>query len=105
MNAQKRTPKSHKRWTAEHDEAIRQLSSAAQRVEESDTPDTRAELAEAVEAAREAGVGWTKIGDTLGIASGNAYQRYRQRPGSSGGRHPRACYESAPHRDAGEPDC
>jgi hypothetical protein len=26
------------------------------------------------------GIGWTKIGDTLGIASGNAYHRYRKRP-------------------------
>ena len=31
-------------------------------------------------AARDAGVGWGRIGDTLGIRRGNAYQRYRKRP-------------------------
>lgn len=30
-------------------------------------------------AARDAGIGWGRIGDTLGIRRGNAYQRYRKR--------------------------
>ncbi|MDP9166675.1 MAG: hypothetical protein M3O32_11555 [Actinomycetota bacterium] len=33
----------------------------------------------AVDAAREVGVEWGRIGDVLGIARGNAYQRYRRR--------------------------
>jgi hypothetical protein len=40
----------------------------------------RDELQAAVDAARDIGLGWTKIGDALGIARGNAYQRYRKRP-------------------------
>lgn len=82
MNECRPTARAGNRWTSEHDAAVRHVAAAAQRVEESDTPDSRAALAEAVEAARKTGVGWTKIGDTLGIASGNAYQRYRKRPES-----------------------
>jgi hypothetical protein len=37
-------------------------------------------LREAIDAARAAGVGWGTIGQKLGIARGNAYQRYRKRP-------------------------
>ncbi|GAB7066797.1 hypothetical protein H7J06_28380 [Mycobacterium hodleri] len=33
----------------------------------------------AVDAARDAGVAWGEIGDVLGLARGNAYQRYRHR--------------------------
>jgi hypothetical protein len=39
---------------------------------------SRHELQVAVDAARMIGVGWTKIGGTLGIRSGNAYQKYRK---------------------------
>jgi hypothetical protein len=34
----------------------------------------------AVDAARDLGVEWGPIGSALGIARGNAYQRYRKRP-------------------------
>jgi len=37
-----------------------------------------AQLRAAVCAARQAGIEWGKIGDVLGIARGNAYQRYRR---------------------------
>ena len=33
-----------------------------------------------VDSARDAGVTWSSIGDVLGLARGNAYQRYRRRP-------------------------
>ena len=39
------------------------------------------ELRDAVDAARALGVEWGEIGAALGIARGNAYQRYRKRPG------------------------
>jgi hypothetical protein len=34
----------------------------------------------AVDAARDLGVEWGQIGSALGIARGNAYQRYRRKP-------------------------
>lgn len=40
----------------------------------------RCALQSAVDAARLIGIGWTKIGETLGIRRGNAYQRYRRPP-------------------------
>ena len=79
MNNQPRNPKSRNTWTAEHDAAVRHLADATQQVKEADTPISQEHLRAAVDAARELGVGWTRIGDTLGIASGNAYQRYRKR--------------------------
>lgn len=82
MNTQRRKSKSHRGWTAEHDTALHRLADAALEVERSDTPSTQEQLRSAVDAARDVGVGWTKIGDTLGIASGNAYQRYRKRAAS-----------------------
>jgi hypothetical protein len=63
--------------------AVELLAAANQRLESADTADSRRDLHEAVDAARDAGVGWTRIGDTLGIASGNAYQRYRKRSSPS----------------------
>jgi hypothetical protein len=80
MNHRPRKPKSHSERTAEQEAVVRLLADAAQQVKEADTPISREQLRSAVDAARGAGVGWTKIGDTLGIASGNAYQRYRRRP-------------------------
>ncbi len=106
MNAQPRKVKVRSIWTAEHDAVMQQIAAAAQRVKESDTPGTRAELFEAVEAARIVGIGWTKIGDTLGIASGNAYKRYRKHPESSGARQLRTNHEDASERcGAGESNC
>ncbi|MBJ7339328.1 hypothetical protein [Mycolicibacterium sp.] len=87
MNDQPRKRRSHRRWTAEHEAAVLSLADAAQQFRDADTPISRERLESAVHAARDAGVGWTKIGDTLGIASGNAYQRYRKRHGSSDGAH------------------
>jgi hypothetical protein len=37
------------------------------------------ELQSAVDAARELGAGWGQIGAALGIARGNAYQRFRKK--------------------------
>lgn len=79
MNPPRRKTKSHSVWTAEHDTAVRRLADAAQEVKHSDTPSSQQQLRSAVDAARDMGIGWTKIGDTLGIASGNAYHRYRKR--------------------------
>ena len=83
MNEQPRKPKLRNGWTAEQEAAVRQLANAVQQVQYANTPISQEQLRSAVDAARDAGVGWTKIGDTLGIASGNAYQRYRRRPKSS----------------------
>ena len=63
--------------------AVELLAAARQRFEAEDTADSRRDLQRAVDAARDVGVGWTRIGDTLGIASGNAYQRYRKRSSPS----------------------
>jgi hypothetical protein len=60
--------------------ALSRLATATRMVEDTGTPAARSDLQQAVDAARELGIGWTKIGDVLGIASGNAYQRYRKRP-------------------------
>lgn len=84
MSDQPRKPKSPNTWTAEHDTALRRIADAAQQVAAGDTPVTQQRLREAIDAARDVGIGWTRIGDTLGIASGNAYQRYRRRPSSRG---------------------
>lgn len=86
MNDQPRKTEPHRRRTVEQEAALRRLADADRQVRETDTPASREQLRSAVDAARDAGVGWTKIGDTLGIASGNAYQRYRRRPSSSGQR-------------------
>lgn len=37
-------------------------------------------LRSSVDRARDVGMAWGRIGDILGIARGNAYQRYRRRP-------------------------
>ncbi len=46
---------------------------------ESDIEAARDRVQDAVDAARSVGIGWEQIGETLGIARGNAYQRYRHR--------------------------
>lgn len=79
MNTPRRKTKSHSGWTAEHDTAVSRLADAAREAQYSNTPDSQEQLRSAVDAARDIGIGWTKIGDTLGIASGNAYHRYRKR--------------------------
>lgn len=65
-------------WTAEQDAALERLAEAHRLAAENHTPEAREQIRLAVDAAREVGVGWTRIGDTLGIAGGNAYQRYRK---------------------------
>jgi hypothetical protein len=42
--------------------------------------DADKQLRDAIDAAREAGIAWGVIGDRLGMARGNAYQKYRKRP-------------------------
>ena len=79
MDTPHRKNKSRNGWTAEHDAALSRLADAASEVRYADTPISQEQLRSAVDAARDVGVGWTKKGDTLGIASGNAYQRYRKR--------------------------
>jgi hypothetical protein len=44
---------------------------------ESDIEAAKGRVQDAVDAARNVGVGWEQIGETLGIARGNAYQRHR----------------------------
>ncbi|MET0474598.1 MAG: hypothetical protein ABW001_08160 [Mycobacterium sp.] len=80
MNDQARKTRMRGKWTAEHDDALQRLAQAHDRVKESDTSVSRDELSRAVDAARAVGIGWTMIGNALGIASGNAYHRYRKRP-------------------------
>ena len=80
MNYEPPKPKSHFTSTAEHEVAVRRISDAAQQVQLADTPVSREQLRAAVDEARDAGVGWKMIGDTLGIGRGNAYKRYRTRP-------------------------
>jgi hypothetical protein len=60
MNDQPRKPQSHCKWTVEQEAALRHLVDAVQQVQEADTPISRERLTSAVEAARDAGVGWTK---------------------------------------------
>ncbi|GLP75550.1 hypothetical protein TUM20983_26600 [Mycobacterium antarcticum] len=96
MNDQPRKPKVRNNWTNAHDDALARIAAAAERVKRCDSPGTRAALFEAVEAARVAGVGWTKIGDTLGIASGNAYKRYRKRPQATSTLHLRTTHQDEP---------
>jgi hypothetical protein len=60
MNDRPRKPESHCRWTVEQEAALRHLVDAVQQVQEADTPASREQLRSAVDAARDAGVGWTK---------------------------------------------
>lgn len=61
------------------EEAVELLAAAARHDAATRSPESKDDVRRAVDAARDVGVGWTRIGDTLGIASGNAYQRYRKR--------------------------
>ena len=85
MNTAPRKSKLRRRWTSDHDVAVQRLAAAFEHVRHADSPAAQEQLRSAVDAARQVGVGWTRIGDTLGIASGNAYQRYRMRRRSSQG--------------------
>jgi hypothetical protein len=60
MNSQPRKSQPHGRWTVEQEAALRHLADAAQQVQEADTPSSREQLRSAVDAARDAGVGWSK---------------------------------------------
>jgi hypothetical protein len=60
MNDQPRESRPHCRWTVEQEAAVRHLADAVQQVQEADTPISRERLRAAVDAARDAGVGWTK---------------------------------------------
>jgi hypothetical protein len=53
-----------------------------------DTATASCRLQEAVDAARDAGTGWTQIGDALGIRRGNAYKRFHKRSASPPGNAP-----------------
>ena len=66
--------------------ALRRVEAAFDRVNElsplqdaEESARAKRVLHAAVDAAREVGVEWGRIGDVLGIARGNAYQRYRRR--------------------------
>lgn len=59
--------------------AGRELSAAKQSGSISALNLARRELQDAVDAARELGAGWGQIGAALGIARGNAYQRFRKK--------------------------
>lgn len=70
----------HGPWTAEQTATIESLAAAARDAADAPSAEATARVRQAAEVARDAGVGWTTIGETLGIARGNAYQRYRKRP-------------------------
>ena len=76
-----RNSSARRQWLAEQDAAIERLATAAASVGSHRDVEANRLVQTAVDAARDAGVGWTRIGDTLGIAGGCAYQRYRKRPG------------------------
>jgi hypothetical protein len=83
MNAQQHggpIPLARSQRAAHEAAALSRLAIAGQSAQTAKTPAAHSELQQAVDAARELGVGWTKIGDVLGIARGSAYQRYRKRP-------------------------
>lgn len=65
-------------WTPEQDAAVEKLVAVAQCAAALHGPEAKDEIHRAVNAARATGVGWTRIGDALGIAGGNAYQKYRK---------------------------
>jgi hypothetical protein len=80
MNVDRRGAVARARSMAEQDAAVETLAAAAALAQQLRIPQYDDLLRAAVDAARDAGVGWMRIGDTLGIARGNAYQRYRKRP-------------------------
>jgi hypothetical protein len=67
--------------------AIRSISLAAEacaqakgRRDVDSTAAAELQLLTLVQAAIEGGMSWQSVGDILGLARGNAYQRYRRRP-------------------------
>jgi len=60
MNNQARKPPPHHRWTAEQEAALRNLAEAVRQAQDADTQMSQELLRSAVDAARDAGVGWTK---------------------------------------------
>lgn len=82
MNPRSTNKRARRMWTAEQDVALERLASAARQATHAPTPESREQVQLAVDAARDVGVGWTRIGDTLGMAGGNAYQKYRKRHSS-----------------------
>jgi hypothetical protein len=59
--------------------AGRELAAAKQSGDVGSVDRIQRELQSAVDAARELGAGWGQIGAALGIARGNAYQRFRKK--------------------------
>jgi hypothetical protein len=62
------------------DDLLRDLDAAFARTKTAHSIDADERLRDAIDAARAAGVAWGAIGARLGMARGNAYQRYRRRP-------------------------
>jgi hypothetical protein len=62
------------------DAAVALTKNVARVKDEISVEDADRRLREAIAAARDAGVAWGTIGNRLGIARGNAYQKYRKRP-------------------------
>ena len=60
MNDQPQKSMPRHRWTVEQEAALRNLADAVQQVQAADTPISREQLRSAVDAARDAGVGWTR---------------------------------------------
>jgi hypothetical protein len=79
---------SRSRQTQIHDEAaVRSISLAAKacsqakgRQDVGSTAAAERRLLTVVQAAIDGGMSWQSVGDILGLARGNAYQRYRRRP-------------------------
>jgi hypothetical protein len=60
MNNHPRKLQPHHSWIVEQEAALRNLAEAVQQAQEADTPMSQEQLRSAVDAARDAGVGWTK---------------------------------------------
>lgn len=65
------------RFLAEANAAV--VAAKQRRASAAEIDAAKSALHAAAVAAHDAGIGWTFIGDTLGIRRGNAYQRYRKR--------------------------
>ena len=64
---------------------IRARHACEQATDEQESEAAQHNLRVAAEAARDAEVSWSRIGDALGISRGNAYKRYRRKPTRRGG--------------------
>lgn len=62
--------------------ALARVQDAKARKDGSEIEAAQQDLQSTVDAARDADVAWSAIGDVLGLNRGNAYQQFRHRAGS-----------------------